>query len=983
MATVRSKLNFEPRELKFGTSGRRGLVADLTQLEIYITALAELLYLQALPKADGGIAKGEPFYVAYDLRPSSTRFVPEQGGRGEIVQAVLRAVAGAEMIPVNLGQIPTPALMHYATARHRGSMMITGSHIPFDRNGYKTNTAAGELLKEHEQPIAARVAEVRRSVYEQEFERSPFNESGLFKSGAAELPPVDPAGARAYVERYTGFFDGRPLTGLTVLAYQHSAVGRDLLVQILRELGAEVVAAGRSDRFVPIDTENIDSEQLSAIQRLVNEAWNDGCRMDAVVSTDGDSDRPLILGLIPGGPGESPPRVRFFPGDLLGMVVAECIGADAVVVPVSCNDAIDLGPLSAVLEPKTKIGSPYVVAGIERAKAKGRRAVCGWEANGGFLTGTDIRRGGCVLTALPTRDAILPILACLVRARVENVGLPELFARLPRRYNRSALLKNFPRAAGQRIIATFTPGGGAVGQIDFESPRPALLDGTGNRVSGAERFLPEAVEIRRRLSDRFAASDGFGAIARIDYTDGVRITFSNRDVAHLRPSGNADEFRVYATADTQARADAIAEAGTRDPDGIVRRMERAVAVPDVIPITPVVRHYPWGGREVIPDLLGTREPSGKPYAEVWFGAHPAAPARASVYGTEQPLDELLSRAPEEILGPAAARRFRGRLPYLLKVLDAGRMLSIQAHPGPRQAESGFARENRLGIPLDAEHRNYRDENHKPEIHVAVTPFWMLHGFRPYGEIRAAFQARPELAGCLRNVESRRGGTADEGRMLRQLYLELMTMPQREAAAVLQPLIGRLRREGVADRMNPDFWALRAAEEFQADRGLFSIYMLNLLALEPGQGTFQPAGTLHAYLHGATIELMANSDNVLRGGLTGKHVDVEELANVLAFEARRPEVLDGVQVSPAERLYRAPVEDFELSRIQVAAGCPWTRDSRHSADLLIVWMGAVRLAGAAESHMLRRGAGVLVPFGRSYRIEAEAGEAVLFRASIPG
>ena len=337
MTSLRDSLAYEPQPLKFGTSGRRGLVVDLTQLEIYINATAELEYLQSLPAGQGGIVKGDAFYYATDLRPSSP----------PIVAAIQRAITDAGMTPVNLGCLPTPALTSYAIERSKSSIMITGSHIPFDRNGYKCNTARGELLKKDEAPINQRVEQIRQRLYNQSFAESPFNERGAFKTGV-ELLPVNDDAHDAYIRRYTDFFADRSLRGKRLLVYQHSAVGRDILVEILRAFDAEVLPAGRSETFVPIDTENIDDAQLAAIQKLADDAG----KIDAVVSTDGDSDRPLILGVENG-------RVKFFGGDLVGMIVAEFLGADAVVVPVSCNDAIDRGNLQSVLEPKTKIGSPY------------------------------------------------------------------------------------------------------------------------------------------------------------------------------------------------------------------------------------------------------------------------------------------------------------------------------------------------------------------------------------------------------------------------------------------------------------------------------------------------------------------------------------------------------------------------------------------------------------------------------------------------
>ena len=537
--SLRSRLNYEPQVLGFGTSGRRGKVVDLTQLEIYLNALAELEYLQSLSLDEGGIQQGDPFYFAYDLRPSSSEFVRQEQGRGEIAQAIVAAITDAGMKAVNLGRIPTPALASYALTRGKGSIMVTGSHIPFDRNGYKTNSSRGELLKEQEAPINERVRLVRKKLYEQPWDQSRFDQRGMLKSGHQALPEEQSEARAAYIERFTHFFAGSSLKGRRILVYQHSAVGRDLLVEILKQLNAEVVTGGRSETFVPIDTENIDAAQLAVIQALADEAAGSG-PLDAVVSTDGDSDRPLVLGVDP-----KTGRVQFFGGDLLGMVVASYLQADAVVVPISCNDGIDRGLLALVVEPKTRIGPPFVIAGMEAALAKGKERVCGWEPNGGFLTGSPISRNGAILSPLLTRDAGLPILGVLFAAEQSGVSLIDLFARLPRRFSRAALLKQFPRATALKIVGRFSP--------------PA-----------------DAQEIKKDLAQFFTPALGFAAIDRLDYTDGVRILFANGEVAHVRPSGNADELRIYAVADTQDRADAMAAMGIEEPGGILRSMEKAV-----------------------------------------------------------------------------------------------------------------------------------------------------------------------------------------------------------------------------------------------------------------------------------------------------------------------------------------------------------------------------------------------------------------------
>jgi phosphomannomutase len=368
--SLRSHLVREPAPLQFGTSGRRGLLLDLTQLEVFINALAELEYLQSLSPAEGGIVRGDIFYFAYDLRPSSSQLVDLPPVRGQLAQAAECAIRAAGMQPVNLGSIPTPALTCYAVSRGKGSLMVTGSHIPFDRNGYKLNTAAGELLKQHEDPINERVKAVRERLYSQPLRESLFNENGMLKTGPSTLSPETDEAAQAYLRRYTRFFGADALRGMRLLVYQHSAVGRDLLADILRGVGAEVFCAGRSETFVPIDTENIEPSQLAAMQSLFDAAVAQHGPLDAVVSTDGDSDRPLILGAEP-----PDSNLRFFGGDLVGMITAEYLGADAAVVPISCNDAIDRSPLKNMLEPKTRIGSPFVIDGMEVARARGKKAI--------------------------------------------------------------------------------------------------------------------------------------------------------------------------------------------------------------------------------------------------------------------------------------------------------------------------------------------------------------------------------------------------------------------------------------------------------------------------------------------------------------------------------------------------------------------------------------------------------------------------------
>ncbi len=455
MDSLRSHLNYEPQVLGFGTSGRRGKVVDLTQLEVYLNALAELQYLQSLPPAAGGIKRGEEFYFAYDLRPSSSEFSSEAEGRGEIAQAIVEAIVDAGMQPVNLGRIPTPALASFALAHNKGSIMVTGSHIPFDRNGYKTNSSRGELLKEQEAPINEQVRQVRKRLYEQRWDQSLFDQRGMLKRGHQALPAEHGEARAAYIERFTGFFKGSSLNGKRLLVYQHSAVGRDLLVEILERLGAQVVKAG-TQRYLRPHRHGKYRRRATGRDSGAGRRGSREQRPPPRGRLDRRRQRPS-----PGSRGGSADgRVHFFGGDLVGMVVAEYLQADAVVVPISCNDAIDRGNLAPVVEPKTRIGSPFVIAGMEAALAKGKKRVCGWEPNGGFLTGSPIARNGAILQPLLTRDAGLPILGVLFAAEQSGLSLVDLFARLPKRFSRAALLKHFPRATALKIVARFSPPGG-------------------------------------------------------------------------------------------------------------------------------------------------------------------------------------------------------------------------------------------------------------------------------------------------------------------------------------------------------------------------------------------------------------------------------------------------------------------------------------------------------------------------------------------
>lgn len=556
-----SFLDYDPVPLQFGTSGLRGLVKDITDLEAYINSKGFFRYLFKI----GDVRRGRLITIAGDLRTSTDR----------ILKAVVRAAHDMGLKTEYLGKIPTPALTYYAMQNGRASVMVTGSHIPFDRNGIKFNKSAGEVLKGDESGILAEVAKVRAEEYGRDPRKVIFDRTGMLKKRyAPELPPINRAGENLYKSRYRDFF-GEALKGLRVVMYQHSAVGRDILVEILRSAGAEVFPAGRSEKFIPIDTENITDEQLDRLESLLGGTLADE-GIDAIVSTDGDSDRPLVAAVLrPEDRREGEKRVRFFAGDLLGIVVAEYLDSDAAVVTVSANDAVDR-QLNGRLRPKTKIGSPYVIQAMEEAKASGEfRRVVGWEANGGFLTATDIQKGGRVLKALPTRDSALPILAALSSAAGEHISLAERFERLPPRYSKAGLLDNVPVASSRKILMRISPGEG-IHTVEFNDGRIILSVSDGRRREldlKSEEAMP-LLEKKLAIESVFTATQGFDAVSKLNAVDGLRIYFRNGDIAHVRPSGNAPQLRIYANSDTSARAEEIVRLGLQEPDGLLRQLER-------------------------------------------------------------------------------------------------------------------------------------------------------------------------------------------------------------------------------------------------------------------------------------------------------------------------------------------------------------------------------------------------------------------------
>jgi len=390
-----------------------------------------------------------------------------------------------------------------------------------------------------------------------------------------------------------------------------------------------------------------------------------------------------------------------------------------------------------------------------------------------------------------------------------------------------------------------------------------------------------------------------------------------------------------------------------------------------------IQEYAWGSHTAISSLLGIKEPSTAPQAELWMGAHSKAPSRVKWGDKWISLLDVIEKNPEDVLGRAAAGKFGSRLPYLFKVLAAEKPLSIQAHPNLLQARQGFERENTSGIPLDAPNRNYKDDNHKPECICALTPFWALNGFRRISETCLLLEKIGSKA-LAAEIDGLKKQPDSHG--LKQFFHALMTMDRtRQKQAVDDAVLHsqRLQKE------DPIYeWMIKLHNAYPSDPGVLSPIILNLICLAPGQAMFLPAGEPHAYLDGLGIELMANSDNVLRGGLTPKHVDVPELLNVLNFKERDVDILLPRQEKEYERVYASQAEEFLLSVITIGEGAVYTSPADRSIEIVLCTSGKATIidSGTGDSISMERGTSVVIPAAvERYRTE---GDATLYKASVP-
>ncbi len=467
----------------FGTSGARGPVSAMSDRICFAYTAAFLQHLANI----GQFPSGAHVAIAGDLRSSSPRIMAA-------CAAAVRHMGGEVDY---CGFVPSPAVAAYGFGRGIPSLMVTGSHIPDDRNGIKFNRIHGEVLKPDE--LAIRAQDVALPDL--------FEVEGMLNDAVPAEPLVDVS--IAYISRYVDFFGAQALTGLKLGVYEHSAVGRDILVALVEALGGTAVSLGRSDTFIPVDTEAVRPED-----QVLARQWAVDLKLDAILSTDGDSDRPLL----------ADEHGVWMRGDVLGILSARALGIAAIATPVSCNSAVELSGLFSAVR-RTRIGSPFVIEAMNALVDEGQGSVCGYEANGGFLLATPVEVDGRTLGALPTRDAVLPILAVLVDAKRRGVTLSALQAQLPERYTFSERLQNYPTAQSQALIAHLEQGNEAA--------------------------------ILARLTAMFGALAG--EADGIDRTDGLRIHFAGGDIIHLRPSGNAPELRCYTESDSVERAKTLNE----------------------------------------------------------------------------------------------------------------------------------------------------------------------------------------------------------------------------------------------------------------------------------------------------------------------------------------------------------------------------------------------------------------------------------------
>ncbi len=390
-----------------------------------------------------------------------------------------------------------------------------------------------------------------------------------------------------------------------------------------------------------------------------------------------------------------------------------------------------------------------------------------------------------------------------------------------------------------------------------------------------------------------------------------------------------------------------------------------------------IQEYDWGSKMAIPSLLGLPVPSTRPMAEMWMGAHPRAPSEIEIDGEWRRLDQVIANTPVPILGKGVADKFLNELPFLFKVIAAAKPLSVQAHPNKAQAIAGFERENRLQIPLDAPERNYKDKNHKPEILCALTRFEALKGFRDINQIISLMERAVPLS-LGNELEFLRKNKDLNG--LSRFYASIMKMDTEKREASIGELLRNAKKYLGCD---PAYsLVIKLNEFFPMDIGIFSPLLLNRVVLNPGEAIYLPAGELHAYIEGFGVELMANSDNVLRGGLTHKHVDTDELLNILSFNYGPAHIIAPEVTRQSEAIYPAPAEEFALSVITVDDKSSFISSEDRPVEIMIFIEGEAEIEDLQSNDKVRlkKGDSVLIPsLMPQYEI---CGNATIYKASVP-
>ena len=395
-------------------------------------------------------------------------------------------------------------------------------------------------------------------------------------------------------------------------------------------------------------------------------------------------------------------------------------------------------------------------------------------------------------------------------------------------------------------------------------------------------------------------------------------------------------------------------------------------------LTGQVQHYAWGGKNYIASLIGLNSAKDQPCAEWWLGAHPSAPSEIENVTGKQSLIEFLSQNPTA-LGQASRQQFGDELPYLLKILDVEKPLSIQLHPTKAQAEKGFEAENAKGVSLTDNTRTYKDRNHKPEMMIALSDFWLLHGFKTRDQILATLNARPSLQPLAEKL-----GTQN----LAEFYADVMLADQSTLANWLLPIIEanqQPNKNGELTLDNPDYWMLYTMEAMailpeKLDAGLVCFYLFNIVHLEEGEGIFQDAGIPHAYLRGQNVELMACSDNVIRGGLTPKYVDIVELLKIVDCREVTPQIISAAPQNQSEFTYKTPVNDFALAQIRVEPE-QQTEVNLQSAGILLVMQGELKIQEKSAVLTLKQGESAFITADSNVKIMSEKG-GYAFLAKLP-